>query len=409
MGGMGHVIRPSKRHKQYYWRFHDHQGRERAMPGFASKQLTRAMGQNLERLRDAINAGAPIPEDITGWVNDGLDPDRREKLVEWGMVSRARLLSGMLLADHLTSWKESLEAEGRSSQYVGETYERAKAVFDGCGWKSYPEISAERVATQIESMRKRSQTSKRPWGQTTATHYRKSCRAFCSWMFDRGRATSNPLSMLSIEKTPSGRIKRKRRALSPEQIDALIATTGASKRRSQFPAADRALVYELVGKETGFRAGTVIGLRVGDFDLASDPPTVSGRIKGGRAITLPLTLAFADKLRKHFADREPQGRAFACPSVPWMADMLRLDLVEAKIAVELPSGRIDFHALRHSFLTNMGRRGVEIVTLQAYAGHSDIRITRGYLGHRLVQDLAGAKEEPAASHTAPQPGASKTA
>ncbi len=41
--------------------------------------------------------------------------------------------------------------------------------------------------------------------------------------------------------------------------------------------------------------------------------------------------------------------------------------------------RISWHILRHTYITELGRRGAELHTIQELAGHSDIRTTRRYL------------------------------
>ena len=74
------------------------------------------------------------------------------------------------------------------------------------------------------------------------------------------------------------------------------------------------------------------------------------------------------------------------------ADMLRRDLDTAGIpyAVDGPNGpeHADFHALRHTYLTMLGRNGVDLRTVQELAGHSTPVLTARY-SHRRLYDLAG--------------------
>jgi len=49
----------------------------------------------------------------------------------------------------------------------------------------------------------------------------------------------------------------------------------------------------------------------------------------------------------------------------------------------------DFHALRHTYLTMLGRHGVDLRTAQELAGHSTPLLTARY-SHRRLYDLAGA-------------------
>jgi hypothetical protein len=94
------------------------------------------------------------------------------------------------------------------------------------------------------------------------------------------------------------------------------------------------------------------------------------------------------------------------------AELLRLDLAAAGIpyAVEGPDGPLyaDFHALRHSYLTLLGKGGVDLRTQQELAGHSSPSLTARY-SHVRLNDLAGAVErlpaflpETSAPETQPQ-------
>jgi integrase len=76
--------------------------------------------------------------------------------------------------------------------------------------------------------------------------------------------------------------------------------------------------------------------------------------------------------------------------------MLRGDLAEAGIpyVVDGPDGPLfaDFHSLRHSYITALGRAGVDLRTAQELAGHSSPTLTARY-SQRRIHDLAGAVEK----------------
>ncbi len=52
--------------------------------------------------------------------------------------------------------------------------------------------------------------------------------------------------------------------------------------------------------------------------------------------------------------------------------------------------KLDFHALRHSFATALGRAGVGLAQAQALLGHADPRLTAAVYMHLGVEDLRGA-------------------
>jgi integrase len=71
-----------------------------------------------------------------------------------------------------------------------------------------------------------------------------------------------------------------------------------------------------------------------------------------------------------------------------------LDLAGIPYSVDGPDGPLfaDFHALRHSYITALGRGGVDLRTAQELAGHSTPVLTARY-SHRRLHDLAGAVEK----------------
>ena len=59
-----------------------------------------------------------------------------------------------------------------------------------------------------------------------------------------------------------------------------------------------------------------------------------------------------------------------------MAQTILVDLTEAGIPVVDSRGRVvDFHSLRHSFVTALGRSGCPLVVAQALARHSTPTLT----------------------------------
>lgn len=83
--------------------------------------------------------------------------------------------------------------------------------------------------------------------------------------------------------------------------------------------------------------------------------------------------------------------------------MIRIDLTAADIEYEDDRGRVvDFHALRHTFITNLARASVHPRNAQALARHSTIDLTMNAYTHVDMADLAsdveslpGMGEEPA--------------
>src|SRR5712664_469698 len=67
------------------------------------------------------------------------------------------------------------------------------------------------------------------------------------------------------------------------------------------------------------------------------------------------------------------------------------------VAVHIP---IRFHDLRHTFATELLRRGVDSYRVQRLMRHSDVRVTLGTHAHLLVEDLRAAADAPSTSSDA---------
>jgi len=234
----------------------------------------------------------------------------------------------------------------------------------------------------------------------TVNHYIRALRAFCRWLVRSQRLPVNPLEHLALLNTRTDR-RHDRRELSADELRRLLDAARSSSRVFRgLNGEDRFHLYALACS-TGFRAAALAGLRPEDFDLQAETPvvTLSARLSKSRRVKVqPLPAEVVELLRAYL----PTKRA----GVPvwggtWArdhrgAEMLRGDLEAAEIAytVEGPDGPLfaDFHALRHSYITALGRGGVDLRTAQELAGHSTPVLTARY-SHRQLYDLAGAVEK----------------
>ena len=137
----------------------------------------------------------------------------------------------------------------------------------------------------------------------------------------------------------------------------------------------------LVAINTGLRASELASLTPESFELGDDRSLVrcqAGYTMNGQEAELPLRRDVAATVRAWLAEK-PAGR----PVWPgkWAsqrhgAEMIRIDLTAADIEAEDDRGRVlDFHALRHTFISNLARAGVHPRNAQALARHSTIDLT----------------------------------
>lgn len=87
--------------------------------------------------------------------------------------------------------------------------------------------------------------------------------------------------------------------------------------------------------------------------------------------------------------------------------MVREDLKAAGIASETDSGRVDFHSLRVSFASNLGRSGVPIQTARQLMRHSSVELTARVYTKLELHDLEGAVQRLPGLSTGPETQAAK--
>ena len=154
---------------------------------------------------------------------------------------------------------------------------------------------------------------------------------------------------------------------------------------------ERVMLY-VVTAETGFRVKELRSLTPAAFDLDGDPPTVTvraGYSKRRREDVQPIRPVLAEDLRCFMAEMPRTKPVFDMPDKT--AKMLRADLKDAGIPYEDEAGRVfDFHALRHTFITNLARGGVHPKQAQDLARHSDINLTLSRYSHTVLTDRAAA-------------------
>ena len=206
-------------------------------------------------------------------------------------------------------------------------------------------------------------------------------------MVRKRRLHQNPLS-----DAPKGNVRvdrrHDRRDLKPEELERLLAAAKASGRVHRgLTGEDRYWLY-LAGCATGFRRCELASLTPDSFDLAGDRPTVTvgaaydkRRRRALRRLPRPLAAGLAEYLR---------GKPAGVPVWPgtWTdrsAGMLKADLADASIPYKVagPDGPLfaDFHALRHTYLTMVGRAGASPKDHQSLARHGDVRLTLGVYSH----------------------------
>jgi integrase len=261
--------------------------------------------------------------------------------------------------EHLEGFIASLVQKDRSKSHVIHTRGRLVRLLRECNWKYLRDISAEKFTAWTDRQAALS--------VKTRNEYLAHAIAFVNWAIREGRMERNPLRSV-VTKPSKGNETFLRRALT---IDQLVQVVSRDRKRG--------LAY-LVAGCTGLRRREIKLLLWSDIHLDGPKLFIEVRAvttKAKRAAVLPVVPILADALRAAKAKGvDSTGRVFprGLPSV----GMLARDLVACGIAPENEHGRVDFHALRHTFASILANVGVSELVRVKLARHSEWRQTDRY-------------------------------
>lgn len=150
----------------------------------------------------------------------------------------------------------------------------------------------------------------------------------------------------------------------------------------------RRLLY-LSAFATGLRYGELRRLRVSHLRLHAKPPQIvmppkltKNRGKNQTAkgdVVLPIPAWLVAELRGHVAEKSPDAAIFDAPKQ--ITKAMARDMEEAGLPRLTEEGHLDFHSLRHGFVTELARSGVDLKTLQKLARHSTAVLTLNIYTH----------------------------
>ncbi len=310
------------------------------------------------------------------------------------------------LTDHLEDFRAFLDAKGNTAAHVALTLQRITAAFDGCKFTKLADLNGGRVAGWLADRRKGSLSI------ASSNHHLVAVKSFGHWLVKDRRSPENPFAHLSKlnEKVD---VRHERRALTADELTRTIQAAERSVLRFRgLDGSTRAILYRLAAM-TGLRANELGSLSPASFDLSADPPTITieaGYSKRRREDVLPLHSDLAARLRQWLSERNQQSddprvilklpntaetkceRLFPGMWTNCAAEMLRLDLDAAGVAYSTDGGLADFHALRHTFVSNLVAGGVHPKLAQQLARHSTITLTMDRYSHVGLLDLNAALE-----------------
>lgn len=248
------------------------------------------------------------------------------------------------------------EAKGRATNTLLKYRHGLRKLFERCRWKRIGDV------TPASFCEWRAACGLSPKTKNDAM---LNASALFNWMRKQRIIRENPL--LGVERVDTRLTPQYRRALKPDEAQRLLKVAPPS----------RAVVY-LVLLETGLRRSELNQLVWGDFDFTDAAPCVRVRAsitKTKKEAAIPLRTEVINAIRS-IAPENVMPFEFIfrgmLPRIPTM----KKDLAKAGIPFMDDSGRrVDLHALRGTFCTNLSATGVYPRVAQALMRHQDIRQT----------------------------------
>jgi integrase len=360
--------RDRERSRKWYREFRDAEGIARRVPLATDKAAAQAMLNEIVKKVERKQAGLYDPYE---------EHEKRP------------------LSVHLRDYRVHLQSKGDTDNHVDQTIRRIETLLDGCGFRRLADIDATRVAAWLAERR----VSRKRFSVQTSNFYLGDAKAFCAWLQTHDRIPRNPLATLKRLNVATDR-RHDRRALDEDEFRRLIHSAANGPEVEGLGGPDREMLY-ILATWTGFRRGELAALTLRSFVLDSEPPTVrlpARHSKRRKAEVIPLHPTVVERLRAWLETRDkldPDAALFELRTPKGhfrkTSKMMRLDLERAGIPYRDDEGLFaDFHANRHTFISNLSRAGVPLAMAQKLARHSDPKLTSNRYTHLGLDVEAGA-------------------
>ncbi len=334
---------------------------------------------------------------------------RKSELGKAGLVNPHEQHAKTPLAKHLDQFIADLRNRGRTVAHVDLIETRVRSLIGKSKAKFIGDLSASQVQTSLAGLQDEGLS------QQTVNHYLRAIKQFSRWLVKDRRTAVDALQHLAGGNVATDR-RLERRELTDGELRLLLNAARTGKPSLGLAGWQRFALYATaVG--TGLRANELASLTRRSFALTDETATVTieaAHEKARRGDTLPLPPDLAEMLRPWLATLgadEPlwpgkwaqQKRAskflqvdLANARQTWLetADddaqreaMNQTDFLKYR---DRDDQQADFHALRHTFLSRLGRSGASAKVMQRLARHSTVELTIGRYTHAGLFDLSAA-------------------
>ncbi len=276
------------------------------------------------------------------------------------------------LAEHLDDFQKSLEDREISPTQVKLVIGRLGRAFDSLGFLLLSDLNANDFQAYLASLRKKGRS------QQTCKHLVRHIKQFAKFLLDDERIETEPFRKLRPPKVSE--LRHRRRALTPDECTKLLKAVRECSSAYGLSGPDQEVLFR-VAHNTGFRASELSRLVVANLHLDCKHPHISlsaSDTKNRDESRIPLR----DPELVQFLKSWIVGKSRNAKLWPgnWAKSkgggkMIQQALKTAKIPYEVDGRKVDFHALRYTFITNLIKAGETPAYVQRLARHSDINLT----------------------------------
>jgi integrase len=369
--------------RKWYLDVFDHAQVRHRIPAFEDKRQSEALGRRIGDLISLKVSGMTPDVETQRWI-DGLPKSLLQKLVSWGLISPERIAIGRGLPEHLADFRRSLG----DTRHAKQTERALQVAFVACGFRTWTDLSGSRFQQHLQE-RLTSKDKTQRISQRTYNWTLHAAQHFGRWMIRDGRTHASPFEYVRPVKVT---VAEKRRALTPAEVDKLLATTWDSGVVDGMPGPVRGLLY-ILAVETGLRRSELLSLTAGSFNFVQKTVTVKAAYtKNRKEATLPLTTWTVAMLTELTRNMPTVARVFVLSGgESSLSKAFKIDLKAAGInAADDGTGRLCFHCLRHTTASLLAAAGVHPKVAMDLMRHSDINLTLARYSHTVPGQLAEA-------------------
>lgn len=318
--------------------------------------------------------------------------------------------------EHVEAFEKHLKAKNNTPRYVSQSLQRIRKFLHRRRIVTLMQFKATEVEAFLTELRDEEQLSLQ-----SCNHYLRILKGFSRWLVNNERLNRDPLLILTFFNVRTDR-RHDRRALSMEEFMLMLEAARTGPPVEGLIGMDRAMLY-LLAAWTGFRKGELGSLTLRSFNLDRNNPAITiqaGYSKRRREDRQILHPDIAERFVAWLDVRRPKDEneilfpvsKVTCGVERKTSGMMEFDLgaareiwiaaaenVEEKkrreasdfLKYQDSNGKFaDFHALRHTFITNLSLANVSPKTAQMLARHSDIKLTMNIYSHINPEEQAKA-------------------